>query len=203
MTVPLIILAILTTIGGLMNMPFLTGNISEDHHGHPEGVWLALEAWLEHSISSFEYAAEGIVNLPKTPVVISPMVAGLSSLLAIIGLALAGVGIYRMHQQGTLSERLKPRWGDLSVGILIAGVALESVAIALIGVFPVYPALVALLVVAGLVRIAEEVGKARERIAVQGDREHVAAVVENVLRAVAVVDVDVHDGHSSQRSSPD
>jgi MFS family permease len=35
-------------------------------------------------------------------------------------------------------------------GILIAGVAVESVAIALIGVFPVYSALVALLVLAGL-----------------------------------------------------
>jgi NADH-quinone oxidoreductase subunit L len=88
-TIPLIILAILTTLGGLMNLPFLTGDISESHHGHPEGIWLALEAWLEHSIASFEYTAEGIVQLPKTPVVISPSVAGLSSLLAIIGLAIA------------------------------------------------------------------------------------------------------------------
>jgi len=95
-TIPLIILAILTTIGGLMNMPFLTRTASEARHGHPEGVWLALEAWLEHSIASFEYAAEGIVNLPKTPVVISPVVAGLSSLLAILGLALAFF-IYRRN----------------------------------------------------------------------------------------------------------
>jgi NADH-quinone oxidoreductase subunit L len=94
MTAPLIVLAILTTIGGLMNMPFLTRTISESYEGHPEGIWLALEAWLEHSIASFEYAAEGLVNLPKTPVVISPFVAGLSTLLAIIALAL-GFMVYR------------------------------------------------------------------------------------------------------------
>jgi NADH-quinone oxidoreductase subunit L len=88
-TIPLIILAILTTFGGLMNMPFLTRAVHDSADGHPQGVWLALEAWLEHSIASFEYAAEGIVNLPKTPIIISPVVAGLSSLLAIIGLALA------------------------------------------------------------------------------------------------------------------
>ncbi|MFN2208426.1 MAG: hypothetical protein ACK2UT_21065, partial [Candidatus Promineifilaceae bacterium] len=80
--------------GGLMNMPFLTRTISESYEGHPEGIWLALEAWLEHSIASFEYAAEGLVNLPKTPVVISPFVAGLSTLLAIIALAL-GFMVYR------------------------------------------------------------------------------------------------------------
>jgi NADH-quinone oxidoreductase subunit L len=89
MTVPLIILAILTTLGGLMNLPFITRGISEANRGHPEGIWLALEGWLEHSLESFEYAAEGIVALPKTPVVISPLVAGLSTLLAVSGLALA------------------------------------------------------------------------------------------------------------------
>ncbi|MFN2134727.1 MAG: NADH-quinone oxidoreductase subunit L, partial [Candidatus Promineifilaceae bacterium] len=96
MTVPLMVLAFLTTIGGLMNMPFFTRQISEAHDGHPEGIWLALEAWLEHSIHSFEYAVEGIVNLPKTPVVLSPLVAGLSTVLAILGLAV-GFMIYRRN----------------------------------------------------------------------------------------------------------
>ena len=96
MTIPLIILAFFTTIGGLMNLPFLSREISEANHGHPEGIWLALEGWLEHSIAAFEYAAEGIVSLPKTPVVLSPFVAGVSSLLAIIGLAL-GFMIYRRN----------------------------------------------------------------------------------------------------------
>ncbi len=94
MTVPLIILAFFTTIGGLMNLPFFTNDISEANHGHPEGIWLALESWLEHSIASFEYAVEGIVELPKTPVVISPVVAGVSTLLAITALAL-GFFVYR------------------------------------------------------------------------------------------------------------
>jgi len=94
MTIPLMVLAVLTTIGGLMNMPFMTRTISESYNGHPEGIWLALEAWLEHSLASFEYTAEGILSLPKTPVVISPLVAGLSTLLAIIGLVI-GFLIYR------------------------------------------------------------------------------------------------------------
>jgi NADH-quinone oxidoreductase subunit L len=98
MTVPLMILAALTTVGGLLNMPFLSRTISESYEGHPEGIWLALEAWLEHSIASFEYAVEGVVQLPKTPVIISPLVAGLSTILAIIGLVI-GILLYRRQPE--------------------------------------------------------------------------------------------------------
>jgi membrane protease YdiL (CAAX protease family) len=35
---------------------------------------------------------------------------------------LSAVSLYRLYQDGTLAERLRPKWGDLSIGILLAGV---------------------------------------------------------------------------------
>ena len=89
MTRPLVVLAILTILGGLLNLPYLSAAEAERYDMHPHGFWLLLEQWGEHSIPAFELSEEGIVHLPHTPVVFSPLVAGLSLLLAISGLALA------------------------------------------------------------------------------------------------------------------
>ena len=64
-----------------------------------------------------------------------------------LGLALTAFSLTTGFTQAPIGF-LVDRYG--ARGILIAGVALESVAVALIGVFPVYGALVALLVLAGL-----------------------------------------------------
>jgi NADH-quinone oxidoreductase subunit L len=93
-TVPLMILAGLTLVGGLLNLPYLSAAEAERYDLHPHGFWLMLESWEEHAIGSFELYEEGIVSLPKTPVVLSPVVAGLSMLLALAGLFLAWL-VYR------------------------------------------------------------------------------------------------------------
>jgi NADH-quinone oxidoreductase subunit L len=94
MLFPLVILAVLTTVGGILNLPFLTNAIAEANDFHPQGIWLKLEAWLEHSILSFELTKEGILTMPKTPVVFSPLAAGISLTLALGGL-LIGFLVYR------------------------------------------------------------------------------------------------------------
>lgn len=95
MTRVLDILAILAVAAGLLNMPFLTNAISEANGEHAGGVFLAMEAWLEHSIQSFELTKEGIVDLPHTPVVLNPWVAGLSTLLGLAALGFATQVVYR------------------------------------------------------------------------------------------------------------
>ncbi len=94
MTVPLIVLSILTILGCLLNLPYLSAAEAERNDMHPRGFWLLLEQWEEHSIPAFELSEEGIIHLPHTPVVFSPVVAGLSLLLAVTGLALAYL-VYR------------------------------------------------------------------------------------------------------------
>ena len=89
MTIPLWILAGLSVIGGLLNLPFFTESIAEANHHHAGGLWLAIEGWLEHSIEAFHLSEEGIVHLPHTPVVFSLFVAGISTLLAVGALFLA------------------------------------------------------------------------------------------------------------------
>ncbi|HMJ09779.1 MAG TPA: CPBP family glutamic-type intramembrane protease [Polyangiaceae bacterium] len=46
--------------------------------------------------------------------------------LAIPYAALAGLAIHKMWDDGTLVDWLKPRWGDLSIGVLVAAVLLLS-----------------------------------------------------------------------------
>jgi len=94
MTRPLIVLAFLTITGGLLNLPFFTRIWAEAANNHPSGIWLGLEAWLEHTIQSYGLTEEGLLHLPHTPIVLSPMVAALSLVLAIAGLAV-GFYIYR------------------------------------------------------------------------------------------------------------
>jgi NADH-quinone oxidoreductase subunit L len=94
MTVPLMILAGLATLGGLLNLPFLSEGIAEANGHHAGGIWLALEGWLEHSIGAFHLSEEGLIHLPHTPLVLSPMVAGVSTVLALGALALAFFVVY-------------------------------------------------------------------------------------------------------------
>ena len=94
MTTPLIVLAMLTVFGGLLNLPYLTQAMAEVNHNHAAGIFLMLEQWLEHSIAAFELTEEGILAMPKTPVYLSLLVAGISTALAVGGLIL-GYLIYR------------------------------------------------------------------------------------------------------------
>ena len=94
MTWPLIALAVLTVVGGLLNMPYLSAAEAERNEMHPHGFWLLLEQWEEHSIPVFELSEEGLIHLPHTPVVFSPVVAGVSLVLALTGLGLAYL-VYR------------------------------------------------------------------------------------------------------------
>jgi NADH-quinone oxidoreductase subunit L len=94
MTRPLIVLAFLTITGGLLNLPFFTRIWAEAAHNHPSGIWLGLEAWLEHTIQSYDLTEEGLLHLPHTPIVLSPTVALLSIVLAVAGLAI-GFYVYR------------------------------------------------------------------------------------------------------------
>jgi len=90
MTVPLIILAILAAFGGLLNWPIIAG-------WAPSGA-NALSGWLNHTLVAAPAAeagsAEGSLNF---------LVAGLSTLFAVIGLALA-YGLYRARP-ATVDER--------------------------------------------------------------------------------------------------
>ena len=104
MTVPLWILAGLSTLGGLLNLPFLTNGLSVANGEHPAGMWLALEAWLEHSIEAFHLTKEGVLHLPHTPIVLSPTVATISLVLAVGALLLALYGVYGNRPQ-TADER--------------------------------------------------------------------------------------------------
>ncbi len=104
MTTPLLILAALVLLGGLINLPFLTSGIAEANGEHAQGVWLGLESWLEHSIASFELTEAGIVDLPETAKLLSPMVAGASTALALIFLGASFYWVYGNRPQ-TADER--------------------------------------------------------------------------------------------------
>jgi NADH-quinone oxidoreductase subunit L len=105
MTIPLWILAVLSIIGGfLLNLPFLSESVAEANHHHPTGIYLALESWLEHSVEAFHLTEEGVIHLPHTPLVLDPVVAGLSTLLAVGALLLAFKLVYRDKPQ-TSAER--------------------------------------------------------------------------------------------------
>jgi NADH-quinone oxidoreductase subunit L len=89
MTVPLIILAALATVGGLLNFPTIAGWAAPGAN--------ALSAWLGHTVlvpAAEAGASEGALNF---------VVAGISTLLAVAGLAL-GYFLYRARPQ-TVDER--------------------------------------------------------------------------------------------------
>lgn len=104
MTRPLIILAVLAILGGFLNLPYFTEGMAEANHNHPAGIFLGLEGWLEHSIQAFELSEEGLIHLPHTPIVLSPFVASLSTVLALASLALAFYVVYG-NRPKTADER--------------------------------------------------------------------------------------------------
>ena len=93
----------LTIFGGLLNVPYLTAAAAERNDMHAQGFWLWLEQWEEHSIPAIELTEEGVLHMPHTPIVLSPLVAGVSMLLAVGGLTLAWL-IYRGRPR-TYDER--------------------------------------------------------------------------------------------------
>jgi NADH-quinone oxidoreductase subunit L len=98
---PLVILAGLAILGGLLNFPYLSGE-----HEHPEGNFLVLEQWLEHSIEAFHLSEgeEALLGLPHTPLTLNLFVAGVSLGLAIAALILSVGLVYRKRPQ-TAAER--------------------------------------------------------------------------------------------------
>ncbi|MDT8305096.1 MAG: NADH-quinone oxidoreductase subunit L, partial [Anaerolineae bacterium] len=99
MTTPLIILAGLATLGGLLNVPFFSEGMAARYGNHPGGIFLALEGWLEHSLAAFELSEEGLIHLPHTPIVLSPVVALVSTVLAVAAFALAFWVVYARRPQ--------------------------------------------------------------------------------------------------------
>ncbi len=118
MTVPLMILAVLAILGGLLNFPNFGGaeveheaeattEVAATHEddadtsheaetAHDEdategdhatgGINLALEHWLEHSILSFEFTEEHVLEMPHTPTSLDLTVAGVSTALALLAI---------------------------------------------------------------------------------------------------------------------
>ena len=89
MTTPLVILAILAILGGLLNLPFFGGGEHE-----PAGATLMLEQWLHHTLEVFHLSEEGVIHLPHTPTSLQPTVAIISTILAVGALALAFYVVY-------------------------------------------------------------------------------------------------------------
>jgi len=140
MTIPLVILAGLTILGGAMNLPNVSFGgggeadshaVVEDGHGEEsaadehasEGisVTLALEHWLEESLLIFELTEEGgelaeydKYEYPHTPTTLTWPVAIISTLLALTGLILAMFVVYRKRPQTAEDpdplEKIKPLW---------------------------------------------------------------------------------------------
>jgi NADH-quinone oxidoreductase subunit L len=99
MTVPLMILAVLAIVGGLLNFPHFGATSAEATHeeaaaAESGGIYLAMEHWLEHSIASFELTEEGVVHLPHTPTSLQIGVAAISTIAALVALAGSFFGLY-------------------------------------------------------------------------------------------------------------
>jgi len=100
MTAPLIVLAIMTVVGGLFNTPFFTTGAATRAHEVGDTIQLELEEWLEHAIESIELSHEEVgelplLDLPETPTTLNINVALLSLGLALFGLGLAIYVVYR------------------------------------------------------------------------------------------------------------
>ncbi len=104
MWVPLAILAVLATVGGLLNFPFLSKAAYEAAGKHPTGIFLGLEAWLEHSIESFHLTEEGLVHLPHIEPYLHLDVAAVSLVLALVALGASMLLVYRRRPE-TATER--------------------------------------------------------------------------------------------------
>jgi NADH-quinone oxidoreductase subunit L len=103
MTVPLVILAVLSIFAGFLNFPYLSAAAAEAaEETHEYGYQVLIEQWLEHSLPVFELEKElealtGI-NVPDTPINLTYIVAALSTVIALSGLILAWL-VYRNRPQ--------------------------------------------------------------------------------------------------------
>jgi NADH-quinone oxidoreductase subunit L len=102
-TIPLIILAGLTILGGLLNFPFFSEAGAEAAEERADDIRLELEEWLEHAISSFELSEaiegeEALLHLPHTPISIQLDVALISTALALSGVVFALL-VYRRRPE--------------------------------------------------------------------------------------------------------
>ncbi len=97
MVMPLVILAVGATLGGLINLPHFTEasyKASKDSYGE-SNIYLAMEKAVEHSIESFHLTETGVVSMPYTPTWVQMTVAVVSTILALIALLLAVFVVYR------------------------------------------------------------------------------------------------------------
>ena len=100
---PLIILALLSIFGGVLNLPHLNSAETAET-AHPATAYettrtLELEHWLESSIPAFRLTEEAIVLMPRTPTTLQWGVAGLSTLLAVAALGASTLVVYRRRPQ--------------------------------------------------------------------------------------------------------
>lgn len=99
MTTPLIILAVLSVLGGALNLPYFSHQAAEAAHNHPSGIFLALEGWLEHAVAAFHLNEAGLIHLPHIEPILHLDVAGLSLILALASISLAFFVIYGKRPQ--------------------------------------------------------------------------------------------------------
>ena len=96
MTYPLVVLAALAVVGGLVNLPHFAAEEAAEAGGFS---YLALEHWLEHSLSAFELTEEHILNMPHTPPEIQWVVAISSTILAVLSISAAFFWVYGKKPQ--------------------------------------------------------------------------------------------------------
>ncbi|MFN2190125.1 MAG: NADH-quinone oxidoreductase subunit L [Candidatus Promineifilaceae bacterium] len=101
MTWTLIVLAVLTIFGGILNAPFFSQRAAEiAEEQHKFGINLELERWLEHALAALELdKVEGILDVPDTPVYINYPVAAATTVLALAALGLALFVVYRRRPE--------------------------------------------------------------------------------------------------------
>lgn len=100
MTRPLIVLASLVVLGGLLNFPFFSEPAYKAASETRDfGIFLALEQWLEYSIESFHLTEEGLIQLPLTPTWVQLDVAIISTILAVAALLATIYLVYRNRWQ--------------------------------------------------------------------------------------------------------
>lgn len=100
MTVPLMILAALSLVGGFMNTPFFSeGDYRSASAAGEYGLFLVVEHWLDHSLEAVALTKAGVLDMPFTPTWLQWDVAAISSILALAALLLSMLVVYRTRPQ--------------------------------------------------------------------------------------------------------
>jgi len=117
MTRPLIILAALSVLAGILNFPFLSSAAADRAEAaHTLGNQVLLEQWLEHSLPIFEIRGElealSGAHVPHTPINLTYSVAIISTALALVALFLAWLVYRRRPATATEPDPLQrtPIW---------------------------------------------------------------------------------------------